>query len=117
MTLQAPKAAAELMGSLMRGAATPQAAQELLKSLGVWAPHEHLAPLRAGLTNNFGTKLQVCPLNSSNWRGKPSEQGFGYAQHQLGRDGCSLCFGARLSGLTLQVKSIGLNNWRGSWQR
>ena len=63
--LQAPKAAADVMGSLMRGAATPHAAQELLKALGVWAPHEHLAPLRAGLTNDFGSKLQVCLLTSS----------------------------------------------------
>jgi len=57
--LQAPKEVMELMQPLTRGVFTPQAAQELLKAMGVWAPHEHLAPLRAGLTNDFGSYLRV----------------------------------------------------------
>ena len=39
--------------------ATALAAVQLLKHLGVWAPHLHLAPVKAGLTSDFGSNVLV----------------------------------------------------------
>lgn len=61
---QASAEAAEVMRPLV-GAATQLAAVRLLKLLGVWAPHLQLAPVRAGLTEDFSSAVLVRVLSLS----------------------------------------------------
>ena len=43
-----------------RGTATSaQDAAEVLRGLGVWSPHQHLGPLKAGLTDHFPPDVLV----------------------------------------------------------
>lgn len=41
------------------GAAHPSSVGELLKQLGVWAPHQYIPLIRAGLTNQFNPQIMV----------------------------------------------------------
>lgn len=54
-----PREVLEVTGPLGGGAATPRAAALLLKRIGAWAPHQHLAPLKAGLTDVFPADVLV----------------------------------------------------------
>ena len=57
----APQLVVETISPLTRGNVTPEAAGEVLKRLGFWDFHQHLAPLRAGITHDYPPAVEVPP--------------------------------------------------------